>query len=82
LEKPFGVLLKGEIEEKERRVKEERRVKDVVMEILFDVVMEKNSLEEKTSLCRQGNFLLQREVTPVVTQLLEWTPRSPRRPTR
>jgi hypothetical protein len=46
LEKPFGVL-KEEIEEKERRVKEERRVKDVVMEILLDVVMEKNSLEEK-----------------------------------
>jgi hypothetical protein len=45
--------LKEEIEEKERRVKEERRVKDVVMEILLDVVMEKNSLEEKTSLSTQ-----------------------------
>jgi hypothetical protein len=28
-------------------------VKDVVMEILLHVVMEKNSLEEKTSPCRQ-----------------------------
>jgi hypothetical protein len=28
-------------------------VKDVVMEILLDVVMEKNSLEEKTSLSTQ-----------------------------
>ena len=52
LEKPFGVL-KGEIEEKERRAKEERRAKDVVMEILLDVVMEKNSFEEKTSLSTQ-----------------------------
>ncbi len=52
MEKPFWVL-KGEIEEKERRVKEERRAKDVVMEILLDVVMEKNSLEEKTSLSTQ-----------------------------
>jgi hypothetical protein len=38
----------GEIEEKERRA--ERRAKDVVMEILLDVEMEKKSLEEKTSL--------------------------------
>jgi hypothetical protein len=52
LENPFGVL-KGEIEEKERRVKEKRRTKDVVMDILLDVVMEKNSLEEKTSLSTQ-----------------------------
>jgi hypothetical protein len=35
------------------RVKEERRAKDVVMELLLDVVMEKNSLEEKTSLSTQ-----------------------------
>jgi hypothetical protein len=56
LEKPFGVL-KGEIEEKERRVKEERRAKDVVMEILLDVVMEKNSFEEKTSLSTQVGAL-------------------------
>ena len=38
--------------------KKERRAKDVVirvMEILLDVVMEKNSLEEKTSLST-GNF--------------------------
>ncbi len=46
MEKPFGVL-KGEIEEKERRAK------DVVMEILLDVVMEKNSSGEKTSLSTQ-----------------------------
>jgi hypothetical protein len=37
-------------EEKERRKKKERRAKDVVIEILLDVVMEKHSLEEKTSL--------------------------------
>jgi hypothetical protein len=43
----------GEIEEKERRAKWERRAKDVVLEILLDVVMEKNSLEEKTSLSTQ-----------------------------
>ena len=42
--------IEGEIEEKERRAKEERRAKDVVLEILLDVVMEKNSLEDKTSL--------------------------------
>jgi hypothetical protein len=40
--KPFGSS-----EEEERREKKERREKDVVMEILLDVVMEKNSLEEK-----------------------------------
>ncbi len=34
----------------ERRAKKERRAKDVVMEILLDVVMEKNSLEKRTSL--------------------------------
>ncbi len=36
-----------------RRVKEERKVKDVVMKIPLDVVIEKNSLEEKTSLSTQ-----------------------------
>jgi hypothetical protein len=40
-------------EEKENRVKKERREKDVVMEIPLDVVMEKTSLEEKTSLSTQ-----------------------------
>jgi hypothetical protein len=69
LEKPFAVL-KGEIEEKERRAK------DVVLEILLDVVMEKNSLEEKTSLSTQVG------APPAVAQLLAWTARSPRRPTR
>jgi hypothetical protein len=34
-------------------VKKERREKDVVMEIPLDVVMEKTSLEEKTSLSTQ-----------------------------
>jgi hypothetical protein len=74
----FIGVLKGEIEEKERRVKEERRAKDVVMEILLDVVvMEKNSLEEKTSLStrvgtpRHG-LLLQREVAPPADQLVTW----------
>jgi hypothetical protein len=40
-------------EEEERRAKKERREKDVVMEISLDVVMEKTSLEEKTSLSTQ-----------------------------
>jgi hypothetical protein len=73
-----------------RRVKEERRAKDVVMEILLDVVMEKNSLEEKTSLSTHvGVPGPAAWASPPPTgggtctaQLLSWTSRSPRRPTR
>ena len=49
----FSKNLSRVLEEKERREQKERRVNDVVMEILLDVVMEKNSLEEKTSLSTQ-----------------------------
>jgi hypothetical protein len=50
----FSKNLSGVLEEKERREKKERRAKDVVIEILLsDVVMEKHSLEEKTSLSTQ-----------------------------
>ena len=37
----------------EGKEKKKRRAKDVVIEILLDVVMEKHSLEEKTSLSTQ-----------------------------
>jgi hypothetical protein len=73
--------------------KKERRAKDVVirvMEILLDVVMEKNSLEEKTSLSTQvgapGPAAWASPpptgVAPAADQLLAWTARSPRSPTR
>jgi hypothetical protein len=86
----FSKNLFGSSEEKERREKKERRAKDVVIEILLDVVMEKNSLEEKLP-CRHrsvhraprhGLLLLQREVAPAAAQRLVWTARSPRSPTR
>jgi hypothetical protein len=53
LTKTFRRVFQRRSEEKERRVKKERRAKDVVMGILLDVVMEKNLLEEKTSLSTQ-----------------------------
>ena len=49
----FSKNLSRVFEEKERREKKKRRAKDVVIEILLDVVMEKHSLEEKTFLSTQ-----------------------------
>jgi hypothetical protein len=69
----FFFFLQKPFEREIWRVEKERRAKDVVMEILLDVVMEKNSLKEKTSSRRS----VMRTILDIWTILLQATVRGP-----